>query len=349
MKASACRNASPTRHMPSQSWWRVGDAMRWSSLRPPASTTSSFARRCVRPTSASPGSILPGLATLPVPAANSPRPTRSTHGCSPPSRAPCGPPPSRSLRLPATPWRDWQNGGINWSSCEPRRRTVAVKPGTAPWSNASAASSKSSIARSPRSRLTSARSSKPNRKSRDDAQLMRSLPGVGPVACMQLIAQMPELGHVGPKQAAALAGLAPFNVDSGAYRGKRKIGGGRKRVRNALYMAALNAVRRADRFKAFYAKLRQAGKPAKLALIAVARKLLTILNAIMRDRKAYMPAQQHNSCRVSLRSPGTREAAQQHRDRARQRHGARPRTCLTRGLGRLKAAACPEHRPRARY
>src|SRR6476620_5011006 len=90
---------------------------------------------------------------------------------------------------------------------------------------------------------------------------------------MQLIAQMPEIGHVGPKQAAALAGLAPFNVDSGAYRGKRKIGGGRKRVRNALYMAALNAVRRADRFKAFYARLRQAGKPAKLALIAVARKL----------------------------------------------------------------------------
>jgi transposase len=121
----------------------------------------------------------------------------------------------------------------------------------------------------------------------DDAQLMRSLPGVGPVACMQLIAQMPELGHIGPKQVAALAGLAPFNVDSGAYRGKRKIGGGRKRVRDALYMAALNAVRRADPFKAFYARLRQAGKPAKLALIAVARKLLTILNAMMRDRKPY--------------------------------------------------------------
>jgi transposase len=122
----------------------------------------------------------------------------------------------------------------------------------------------------------------------DDAQLMRSLPGVGPVACMQLIAQMPELGKVGPKQVAALAGLAPFNVDSGAYRGKRKIGGGRKRVRDALYMAALNAVRRADPFKAFYARLRQAGKPAKLALIAVARKLLTVLNAIMRDRKPYL-------------------------------------------------------------
>lgn len=124
----------------------------------------------------------------------------------------------------------------------------------------------------------------------DDAQLMRSLPGVGPVACMQLIAQMPELGKVGPKQVAALAGLAPFNVDSGAYRGKRKIAGGRKRVRDALYMAALNAVRRADPFRAFYSRLRQVGKPAKLALIAVARKLLTVLNAMMRDRKPYLQA-----------------------------------------------------------
>jgi transposase len=124
----------------------------------------------------------------------------------------------------------------------------------------------------------------------DDAKLMRSLPGVGPVACMQLIAQMPELGRVGPKQIAALAGLAPFNVDSGAFRGKRRIAGGRKRVRDALYMAALNAVRRADPFKAFYERLRLAGKPAKLALIAVARKLLTVLNAMMRDRKPYLKA-----------------------------------------------------------
>ncbi|WFU79944.1 IS110 family transposase [Bradyrhizobium sp. CIAT3101] len=122
----------------------------------------------------------------------------------------------------------------------------------------------------------------------DDAKLIRSLPGVGPVACMQLISKMPELGRVGAKQIAALAGLAPFNVDSGVFRGKRKIAGGRKRVRDALYMAALNAVRRADPFKAFYARLRQAGKPAKLALIAVARKLLTVLNAMMRDRKPYL-------------------------------------------------------------
>jgi transposase len=121
----------------------------------------------------------------------------------------------------------------------------------------------------------------------EQARLMRSAPGIGPVACMQLIAQMPELGRIGPKQVAALAGLAPLNVDSGSYRGKRAIGGGRKRVRDALYMAALNAVRRDGPFKAFYQKLRAAGKPAKLALIAVARKLLATLNAMLRDGKVY--------------------------------------------------------------
>jgi transposase len=125
----------------------------------------------------------------------------------------------------------------------------------------------------------------------EQARLMRSAPGIGPVACMQLLAQMPELGCVGPKQVAALAGLAPFNVDSGSYRGKRAIGGGRKRVRDALYMAALNAVRREGSFKTFYQRLRAAGKPAKLALIAVARKLLATLNAMLRDRKIYLQPQ----------------------------------------------------------
>jgi transposase len=125
----------------------------------------------------------------------------------------------------------------------------------------------------------------------EQARIIRSAPGIGPVACMQLIAQMPELGQVGPKQVAALAGLAPLNVDSGTFRGKRTIGGGRKRVRDALYMAALNAVRREGSFKTFYQKLRAAGKPAKLALIAVARKLLTTLNAMLRDRKLYLQLQ----------------------------------------------------------
>jgi transposase len=125
----------------------------------------------------------------------------------------------------------------------------------------------------------------------EPARLLRSAPGIGPVACMQLIAQMPELGHLGPKQVAALAGLAPLNVDSGAYRGKRAIGGGRKRLRDALYMAALNAVRRDRLLADFYQRLRTAGKPAKLALIAVARKLLIILNAMLRDQKPYVPLQ----------------------------------------------------------
>jgi len=127
----------------------------------------------------------------------------------------------------------------------------------------------------------------------EQARLMRSAPGIGPVACMQLLAKMPELGCLGSKQVAALAGLAPFNVDSGSYRGKRAIGGGRKRVRDALYMAALNAVRRDLTMKAFYQKLRTVGKPAKLALIAVARKLLTTLNAIAARPQSLRPAATH--------------------------------------------------------
>jgi transposase len=121
----------------------------------------------------------------------------------------------------------------------------------------------------------------------EEARLLRSTPGVGPVAATQLLALMPELGRTGPKQIAALAGLAPMNADSGALRGRRKIAGGRKRVRDALYMAALNAVRRTGPFKAFYERLLAAGKAKKLALIAVARKLLGVLNAIIRDQNPY--------------------------------------------------------------
>lgn len=118
---------------------------------------------------------------------------------------------------------------------------------------------------------------------------LRSIPGIGPVAATTLIALMPELGASSPQKIAALAGLAPFNVDSGQFRGLRRIKGGRKRVRDALYMAALAAVRAHVRFKAIYQRLRAAGKPAKLALIAVARKLLIIANAILRDQTAFQP------------------------------------------------------------
>lgn len=122
---------------------------------------------------------------------------------------------------------------------------------------------------------------------REDEALLRTAPGVGPVTAATVLALMPELGRLSPKQVAALAGLAPVACDSGAFRGLRRIGQGRRRVRQALYMAALAAKGCNPRFAAFFDRLIAAGKPAKLALIAVARKLLTILNAMIRQRKAF--------------------------------------------------------------
>jgi transposase len=121
----------------------------------------------------------------------------------------------------------------------------------------------------------------------DDVRLLRSAPGVGPVTAATLAALMPELGSISPRAAAAIAGLAPFDDQSGRYQGRRHISGGRRRVRRALYMAAVAATRSQSRFNGLYQSLRERGKPAKLALIAIARKLITILNAIMRDRKAF--------------------------------------------------------------
>lgn len=122
-----------------------------------------------------------------------------------------------------------------------------------------------------------------------DRRRLRAIPGIGPVAATTLIALMPELGSLSSRQIAAMAGLAPFNVDSGQFRGHRRIKGGRKRVRDALYMAALSAARHCPRFSAFYQRLIAAGKPAKLALIAIARKLLIVANAILRDKSAFQP------------------------------------------------------------
>jgi transposase len=122
------------------------------------------------------------------------------------------------------------------------------------------------------------------------ARRLRSIAGVGPVAATTLLALVPELGALSPKKIAALAGLAPFNADSGQLRGLRRIRGGRKRVRDALYMAAVTAARHNPRLKPLYVRLRAAGKPAKVALIAVARKLLIIANAILRDQTEFKPA-----------------------------------------------------------
>lgn len=122
--------------------------------------------------------------------------------------------------------------------------------------------------------------------SRQAGQLM-SAPGVGPVTALTLLAHMPELGQLSPKTAAALAGLAPFNADSGRKTGRRTINGGRPRVRKALYMAALGAIRANHRFKAFYCAVAMRSGSKKLAIIAVARKLLTVLNAMSRDQKSF--------------------------------------------------------------
>jgi transposase len=118
---------------------------------------------------------------------------------------------------------------------------------------------------------------------RERDELMRSVPGVGNVVARTLIADLPELGRLDRKQIAALVGVAPLNRDSGKMRGKRTTWGGRAKVRCALYMAALVGSRRNPILKTFYQRLLSAGKPKKLALTAVMRKLLTILNAMVRD------------------------------------------------------------------
>ena len=114
------------------------------------------------------------------------------------------------------------------------------------------------------------------------ANLMRSVSGVGPVFCHTLLAFMPELGQLTSRQAAALVGVAPFDHDSGKLKGQRTIWGGRQNVRNVAYMAALVASRHNPTLKAFHQRLLDDGKAAKLALVAVMRKLIITLNAMLR-------------------------------------------------------------------
>lgn len=119
------------------------------------------------------------------------------------------------------------------------------------------------------------------------ARLMRSMPGIGPVASTTLLALMPELGSLTAKTAASLGGLAPHANESGRWQGQRRVGGGRPRVRKAMYMAALAAARAKGPLAGFYGRLRKAGKPPKLAIVALARKILVALNAMLRDNKAF--------------------------------------------------------------
>lgn len=125
---------------------------------------------------------------------------------------------------------------------------------------------------------------------RDRAALLRTAPGVGPVSATALLAEMPELGALTPRQVAALAGVAPIARDSGLRSGKRRIGGGRKSLRDVLYMAGLSAARNDASLRAFSDRLRENGKTPKQAIIAVTRKLLIILNAMIRENRPYQPA-----------------------------------------------------------
>lgn len=121
-------------------------------------------------------------------------------------------------------------------------------------------------------------------------ELLRSVPGVGPTLARTLLGLVPELGRLDRHAIAALVGVAPLARDSGTQRGRRTCWGGRRTVRPVLYMAALTASRYNPVLRAFYTRLRTAGKPAKVALTAVARKLLVLLNAMLRDQRRWEPA-----------------------------------------------------------
>lgn len=121
------------------------------------------------------------------------------------------------------------------------------------------------------------------------ADILRSFKGVGEVTTATLLSLLPELGWRSPKEIAALAGLAPMNCDSGKFRGQRRIAHGRRRVRQALYMAALAAIRTTPKFRDFYARIKAKSGHAKVAICAVARKVLVILNAMIRDGVPFHP------------------------------------------------------------
>jgi len=125
---------------------------------------------------------------------------------------------------------------------------------------------------------------------REAEDLLTTVPGVGPITARTLLAELPELGTIDRRRIAALVGVAPLNRDSGASRGRRAIAGGRTGVRNTLYMAALTAVRWNPAVRAAYERLRSRGAPPKAALVAAMRKLLTVLNAMLRRKTPWQSA-----------------------------------------------------------
>lgn len=121
------------------------------------------------------------------------------------------------------------------------------------------------------------------------ARLLESVPGIGALTASTLVAELPELGRTGSKQIAALTGVAPMNRDSGLHRGEAHIAGGRLPVRCVLYMATLSAIRCNPPIKAFYKRLRDDGKPPKVAIVAAMRKLITTANAMLEHNQTWRP------------------------------------------------------------
>lgn len=129
-------------------------------------------------------------------------------------------------------------------------------------------------------------------RAKDD--LLRSVPGIGPITSRMLIASLPELGALSRREIASLVGVAPLNRDSGQQRGRRVVWGGRAAVRGPLYMATLVATRHNPVLRTFYRRLRDAGKPPLVALVAAMRKLLTILNAMVKHQQSWQPVNAEN-------------------------------------------------------
>ena len=130
-----------------------------------------------------------------------------------------------------------------------------------------------------------------NIASKDKVAIMQSVKGLGPVAISTLVTELPELGQLNRGQIAKLVGVAPINNDSGQHQGKQQTGAGRSSVRRVLYMSALVATRHNSRIKAFYQRLVAAGKPKKLVLVAAMRKLLTILNTLVKRNELWTEPQ----------------------------------------------------------
>lgn len=136
-------------------------------------------------------------------------------------------------------------------------------------------------------KLTTLIESNDEYKAKND--IIQSVPGVGNVVAFNLLSEMPELGYINNKEAASLVGVAPFNRESGSYKGKRMIRGGRAQIRTAMFMAMMSAIQCNAKFKALYQRLVATGKPKKVALIACIRKLVIVLNSMVRDGVMWDP------------------------------------------------------------